>query len=255
MQSCCEKSTEKAFSCRIRSLLSAYGPEMSFVGFWVQKIDGENKAMISRLDNSFVLAAQAGADFSELAEFFSLFAGTLLCSKAAAENMMLSVQRTGPILNRFCSGEQKEGQVCREGKPNFQEVYQLLCSCASSEFQVPDWEPFYLDLSHRVRHGQAFVTDIVKEGELVACTIVSAQTETDAVLSAVACNPGFQGKGFGKQVVLRTLDQLKNKTVYVFCATEKMSGFYQLLGWMPSGTWAEIDFEKGDNLDADVSVF
>lgn len=76
LQSCSEKSTEKAFSCRIRSLLSAYGPEMSFVGFWVQKIDGENKAMISRLDNSFVLAAQAGADFSELAEFFSLFAGT-----------------------------------------------------------------------------------------------------------------------------------------------------------------------------------
>ncbi|WP_101698482.1 GNAT family N-acetyltransferase [Clostridium minihomine] len=241
LQSFCETTP---FGCKIEGLRRAYGLALPFARFWMQEAEqGEITAAVSSLDGIMVLDWRNQADGEELTEFLSA-AGcrTLLCEEAAATLLYGKADRQGRILT-LCKDRKEEpnsysGQL-RSEVP-VRNLFSLLCECG--ELKQEQFEAFYLDVSHRVRHHAALIQGLEIDGRLIACAMASSITDHAAVLSAVAVHPQFRREGAGSTAVIQLLKRLAPRKVSVFCETKEAERFYASLSFVPSGTWSELDF-------------
>ncbi|MFR8531084.1 MAG: GNAT family N-acetyltransferase, partial [Anaeromassilibacillus sp.] len=216
-----------AFACRIRATAAAYGFTHPFARFWVQG----REAALCLLDDVMILDARAGADFDELAAFLpAAGARTVLCSAEAAQALPFPRRATGEIMAlRERAAPVEEAEILWDPSPRL--LYPLLCASQTASFLPPPFEPFYLDLSHRTRHGAARSAAIRAGDSLAACAICSAKTEESAVLSAVAVRPDVRRRGLGARVVLALAASLPVDTIYIFRASGENEAFYRTLGF------------------------
>lgn len=239
----CENQKSDPFLCRILSMIQMYG-SYSFVDCWVQIQEESECAMayLSKMDGVLTLFAYTYADFEEISCFIeAVGAHYITCSTECAAQLDITPDRTGSILKFSHVPIQLHSVVVN---PPIQSVYEVLQSCVGETFLPPPFEPFYLDMSHRIRHGGAKITGIIKQGRLIACAMTVAETEQTAVIGGVAVHPVYQRNGCGTMVVyglLHLCAQRKQKHIYVYCDTNKNKQFYQSLGFVCCGTWAEIE--------------
>lgn len=233
------------FGCRIASLALAYGLNAGFAEFWLQYTElGEVCAAVSRLNGAVTLQVSHRADPVELETFLSHIGYGTLVRECGQE------ERTGTVME--WTGE--AGTVCKVEAADFAEtpslskVYDLLDQCQEEGFQVPAFESFYVDVSHRLRHHTARVAALEENGRLLACGLSLWETTDSAVLGAVAAAPEARGKGLGSAVVLRILEQQPEKKIFVFRAKGKNRAFYQRLGFVP-----RTYFREG--IKTDVGIF
>lgn len=220
------------FGCRIRSLASAYGVGENFAQFYVQN----GTAAVSKIDDAAVLE-DFGSDWDELKEFLRLLdVKTLTCAQGAADRLGFPVSRQGEIMLLRAATSRAQA----EEDPSLREIYALFCTCCGVNFPVPEFEPFYMDMSYRMRHGAGAAAGIRREGALVSCALCGAMTERAAVVTAVATKPEYRRSGFGKTAVLALAARLHRERLYIFRADGENEAFYRDMGFEPYGRWAEL---------------
>lgn len=231
------------FACRILCIANMY-ENFSFVDCWVQKQEDTEKptAYLSKMDGVITLFAHENADFDELCMFIKMVgASCVMCHASCAAQLHMTPARTGIIMKwNACLAEKTNIQV----SPNLQQVYSVLQACGSETFQVPAFEPFYLDMSHRIRHGGATAVGYRKEEKLIACAMTVAETEYAAIIGAVAVLPEYQRQGIGTVIVQSLLHSCMEKHqrhIYVYCNSEENALFYRTMGFTDSGVWAELE--------------
>lgn len=228
------------FGCKIASLANAYGVDATFTGFWLQYHEKQVTAAISRLDNAAVLHAVSRADFNEIGDFLSMLGiAAVQCKNNTLHSKTGKVTRTGTIMR---AAEQRERTFKEERNPSLQDVYEILQSCRNAGFEPPPFPHFYVDMSHRIRHGAARSVGVRKQNILVSCALAVAQTDEAAVLGAVATRPENQKQGYGEMAVgaLVSWLQEENKEIYLLCGTLENQNFYRHLGFADCGSWCEI---------------
>lgn len=201
---------------KIRALLSAYGTGYDFCRFFVQN----GTTFLSALDGGFVLCSGADTDYEELSRF--------LCLNGFAEVFCDMI--SGEILHRRIGGEMftvNEMRFCGEAaaadtekNPPLDKVYEVL----KTSFDI-DYEPWYLDMSHRVRHG---VTQcrLLRHSALVVQHCINGE----ALLSQVATHPDFRGAGTAKRLVSAVCAELSGNRISVLCE-DRLKGFYRSVGF------------------------
>lgn len=238
LEAFCQK--ESPFACRIWSTAQAYGLHLPFARFWIQEQGRAVTAAVCKLDGAAVLEAGTGANFEELRGFLrAADTGSLLCSEEACACLKIPAARQGRMMACRENSGREPGQNV-EWNPGVREVYALLQDCRTDLFPVPDFEPFYLDLSHRIRHGTACSAGIRKGGNLAACAVASHLTEKAAVISAVAVRPLFRRQGLGSVAVRALLSGADRELGFVFRAEGENQAFYEALGFSDCGGWAEL---------------
>lgn len=229
------------FGCKIAGLQRAYGLSLPFARFWIQTNEsGQVTAAVSSLDGAAVLHWIDAAEAHELNEFL-VAAGcrTLLCDERAALALYGGYEQSGEIL--FLPSSVK---LLQESQPNLldevpaRDIFSLLCACG--EQKPEQFEPFYLDVSHRVRHRASLTQGVFLQNKLIACALAGSITETDTVLTAVAVHPEKRHMGVGSNMVKRLLYRLSPRKVYALCENESAIHFYQSLSFVSAGRWAEL---------------
>lgn len=228
-------SADTPFGCRIRSLADAYGVGEPFVQFWVQ----DGGSALAKLDDAVVLEAGETAGWEELAGFLrALGAKALSCTGEAAAGLGFLAASDGEIM--AASGiSDRECYADAELNPGLREAYALLCAAKSESFVPPEFEPFYMDVSYRIRHGAALSAGIRAGGELAAFALCSSMTERAAVVSAVAVSPERRRRGLGRSVLAALAGEVRREKFYIFRADGENEAFYRSLGFLPCGRWAE----------------
>ena len=233
------------FGCKIEGLWRAYGLDLPFARFWVQQAaNGSITAAISCLDGAAVLDWLSTADGEELVAFLAaLGCSTLLCEEQASKALYGRADRIGVMMRRTALYDTKEeaadiSSVCPI--ENLREMFQLLCACG--EMQEEQFEAFYLDASHRIRHQASVAVGISKENQLLACAMAGSMTEGMAVLSAVAVHPAWRRQGLGRTLLQGLLSSLIPRQVFVLCESEQATLFYTSLSFSVCGAWSELDF-------------
>lgn len=225
------------FGCRIVALARAYGLEQPFARFWRQS----QGAYLACLDGAVVLFGTETADWEEIQAFLPA-AGvrSVLCDAAAAIRLpAFPLQAEGAVLARM--REDDVPMPVYELNPGPRELYSLLKQCETNTFRVPPFEGFYLDLSHRTRHGAAVSVAVRDDGGgLAACAFSTVQTDSLAVLSGVAVRPDCRGKGLGRQVVRALQARLSAPQVCVYRARGENEAFYRALGFQQRTSFAEL---------------
>lgn len=229
------------FGCKIASLALAYGLETTFAGFWIQTNEKERiTAVLSKLEDTAVLYAQNQADAEEIRNFLSI-AGVqmLLYPPQRISLSRLVTQSNGPVMRLTAIPPQPVLRV--EHNPPLREMHALLCACAKPGFVPPSFPPFYVDMSHRIRHNTARTVGIRTDGRLCSCACTISETEISAVLGAVATHPKEQRRGLGKAAVSALSWELREegKDVYLLRSQDENQLFYENIGFTDYDIWEE----------------
>jgi predicted GNAT family N-acyltransferase len=226
---------DTVLGCRILSTAEAYGLDEPFAQFWMQ----ENHAVLCKLDDAVILEADETADLEEILNLVRMVgANHLICSTGVAERLGLPQAVSGEVMVYHNTMPAQRANF--ELNPSPRELYALLCDCATNTFIPPEFEPFYLDLSHRTRHGAAVAAGIRENDVLVSCAICTAHTEDSAIISAVATRPERRKEGFGRKALEALLTQLVGKKIYILRAQNENEAFYRSFGFEPAGGFAEL---------------
>lgn len=228
------------FYTRILSLFESYEGEYSFVGFWVQELDGAVAAAISRFEDKFSLYLTDAADLEEVAAFLR-FQGAPAVMLNAGYDLGLTAKNviSGQVL-RYCGEDYiSEIEIC---EPEIQEVYRLLQSCESPIFRVPPYLSILSDVTHRRNLGKCLILGVRVEGVLASSVMTVSETEDAAILGAVATHPAYRRRGLSRELVRTLASRImkQGRTAYVFSASEANTRFYENSGFEKVREFKEI---------------
>lgn len=221
-----EKCKNTAFGCKIAGTAISYGFDEKFACFW---LDDKSTAVYCLVDNVMILDGTP-SDTEEAMEFLKMTgASQLICSSANADALKLSCTQSGEVLSKTaCGGNFTQNEV------NIREVFSLL---EDSGMEL-DFEPFYLDLSHRLRHGTGAATTAQWGDDFAGCALISSITDNAAILSAVAVKEKYRRHGMGTRLITTVESVLQSGKIYLFKEFNENDEFYKSLGYTKEDTWA-----------------
>ncbi len=237
------------FGCKILSAAAAYGVRNRNARFWSQESEGRlpdgvrlpGGPVLGMLDDTVLLEAGGGegSSWEEIAAFVrALGPRVFSCEEGAAEKLGFEPSSRGEIMV-LRRRDFPEVSADVEWDPSPREIYSLLERSKTATFHPPEFEPFYMDLSYRTRHGAAAAACVRKNTLPASCAVCTSLTSTAAVISGVACAPEFRGRGLAGAAVLALARRLGRENIYIFRADRENAGFYHALGFEPYGRWVE----------------
>ena len=203
-------------SGKILALFEAYGGGYDFCRFFRQS--GKGEAYIAALDGSFVLAGADGADFQELAQFLNIHGfSDMFCSQTAGEELKpyLHGEFHRVMLMERPGGN--SGNLPPEVPPS--KAWEII----GSRFEI-SFEPWYLDMSHRVRHG---ISRCFSDEN--AALVLQHEINGEALLSQVCVRRALEGQGYAGKLLKAVCGALSGR-VQVICE-EELVGFYEKCGF------------------------
>lgn len=221
----CEKT---AFGCKIAGIVSAYGFDKKFACFWM---DSQEQTVYTMLDDVMLISGTITKPEETAVFIRAVGVEKLFCAVRNAEALEMQISEKGDVLKR--TPPKSEITLRKQEEVPIRNIYALLKEAGMDA----EFEAFYLDLSHRLRHNAAMVAMEYDAGALVGCAIVSSFTETSAILSAVAVAENARRKGIGTKLIKEMERQLGEKTIYVYKEANENEAFYKSLGYQKTDTW------------------
>ena len=199
---------------KIRALANAYGTRYDFCRFY--RHDG---GFMAALDGSFVISSGERTDPTELSEFLKMHGySDIFCSEGLAKALCDSAAGTYSAVYRMdhngCHGS---GILPQERSPS--EVWDII----GSRFDIL-FEPWYLDMSHRVRHG---ISRCFRNED--SALVVQHEINGEALISQVCTRSGCEGRGSASDLLRQVCGGL-NAKAYVLCESQ-LCGFYRKCGF------------------------
>ena len=127
-------------------------------------------------------------------------------------------------------------ETVRQASP--EALWQLLRAGFGDD--APEHDGFYVDVSHRMRHGWMQLR-AVRQGEtLLAAAVTVALCDGAAVIGAVATRPEARGRGYASACVTQLAQALtgQQRRVFLCPKNEYAAGLYASLGFAPCGAVA-----------------
>lgn len=221
---------------RIACYHLSYGFERDFLSSWIIRADGEIKGVISLFYDSVTVKSQ-NAFCPEIREFLSMLCfRSLMCEKSTA--LSLGYEQFSARQSYFFSGDACGYSAEEIGEEHYKKAYELISRAIPDSFE--DSQQAYLsflsDFTFKKTRGFASGYVITEEDRLLACCVTSAETDSCAILSGVACLPESRKSGLGKAVVLAAVSKLKkrNKKAFVIALNDSAKGFYEHIGFNKS---------------------
>lgn len=227
------------FNVRSAGLLFAYGTKYSFFNIW----HDDFKTIIAELEGNYFICESDETDYCEIKSFLDF------CPN------VISVGARTEILDKagYCKNSSKAYNVMTLEKllidnhaeidcsPKLKDVYTAFLNNQCEDIEVGEFEPWYADVSHRIRHGAAKAYTINSEEATIAALLVSAMSEKAGLISGVAVNKSARNKGFGSAIIINACkDLLKSGRTPIAECSEKLVPFYKRLGFKIAGTYKII---------------
>ena len=227
---CCAGSEA---AIRIVSAYEAYGSDTHFLQFFT---DGDGTCM-SLMDGVAVIHAPEGLD-DEWLTFLNMHADVCSVRTDARVGEQLAALwhvdvKTGVFMTH--SGE----VVSVDADTNiakYEDLYAFLCD----HFSLPPFDSWYVDVSHRVRHGLCHTATLIEDGQVICNAMTVAETQQDALLGAVATHPEWRRRGLASLCIKKLISAMGNKTVHISPVDEYARRLYESLGFVVSGSFAEL---------------
>lgn len=221
----CAKSP---FGCKIAAYAVAYGFDKKFSYFWT---DAEENAVYCMVDDVLIVSGTV-MNPAETIEFIKVIGvREVICAVRNSEVLGLKPAGMGDVIKKAV--EPGDPEILSFDEISLREVYGLLEETGMTD----EFESFYLDLSHKLRHESALITAEYIDDELAGCAVASSVTEGAAVISAVAVSPNHRRKGSGTRLIKKAESALKGKMIYIFKEKDKNNEFYRALGYSKQDTW------------------
>lgn len=217
-----------AFGCKMSALIRSYGFDKGFVCFWLEE---KSDCAYCLVDGQLIVSGEIG-DAEEARKFLQAVGPeAVIASAGNAKALGLTAAVQGEVLKKVLPPGAPPGPLFEEVP--IRDIYGLLEACD----MVGEFEPFYLDLSLKLRRGTALALTEYREDALAGCVVVSAISQKGAVLSALAVDKRLRGQGMGRRLVEAVEKRLPGKNLYIFREQDENEAFYRKLQFVHEDDW------------------
>lgn len=226
------------FGAYISCRAEAYGFETEFSKLWCGRSkNDELVSVVSSLGGNAVILARDGCDYEELSFMISAFSmNSVLTDYDTGAKCFLKGFQKKEIF-RFSGCDLKENEV--ESEPEMKDVYSLFLSCFPESYHADkdSYLSWLSDFMFRKNRNLARIKAAVIDRKVLSAALTSAESESCAVISSVACNEKCRNNGYGKTVLLSLANELKadGKNVFVISENCSVSEFYKKSGFKNCG--------------------
>lgn len=225
-----EYEVKDIYSVRIFSLLCAYGCKYPFARFYRQTDENDRAtAVLSVLDGNITVSfIEDGADKRELSEFISVIGfSSVLCS----DDLHIECAYTsGAVMSNDKKIEIPCDYTVIDEYPYLFDLYNFI------DYGEKNFESWYVDISHRIRHNAAKAVSLNIGGQIISSAIFSSIYKEDAVLTAVQTKPEYRKMGYASSLVSAMCCDIRG-TVYIMREENINESFYKKLGFKNIGKW------------------
>ena len=222
---------------RIFALKRAYGLDVPFIQYFAD----ENGSLAAIMDG-FCVFHCAHECCDEWRVFFAMHSdiAVLHAEESIVRALSLNSQRnvtSGEILRLSQMSSYSPLHKSSQETPPFREIYAVLSDTFDN---IPRFDSWYVDASHRVRHGCCHIVGEYVDKTLAAVAMTVAETEDVALIGGVATLPDYRGRGLATSCITQLISQLSQKTLFIAPSSDDSARLYKKLGFVPFGTWAEV---------------
>lgn len=233
------------YGARIISYHNAYhGKKYDFLDFWIQRMDnGTAKCAFCKYYSTLIICGEL-CDKQEAEDFIKMISPyIILCDSTLdlnlntdfAEGETMMCKSLSEALIPDCPVKKLTSDMA-----NLKKVYKLLIAENEDIKTMPDFEEYFLDISHRIRHGTAEIYAISdRNGELLSTATILAFSKTDSVIGCVATRHDSRNKGLATKIVHHVTQTELSKKRTVWLHREKSINLYDKLGFKTVGKWRE----------------
>lgn len=218
------------YGCRIMATYNTYGLGESFAQFWLQ-VDEKNKvtAVVGSLDNGLTICAKGDYDHEEIDAFVDMLAG-----KNGALRPVREGETSDGLLMKLDRSALPPSSEDVEIDPPCEDLYSVMERCPGLGFNVPAFEPFYVDMRRRTKAGTALTALLRRDIIPVSCAAVHLASGV-ALLTMCATTPAYQGQGCGGSCCRALVGRIDpGVDTYVFCLPG-YCGYYEKMGFRVVG--------------------
>lgn len=220
---------KSALSARVASFMYAYGFGFGFARFWEQRSSSGERALIASVDGNVTVAGEV-CDADELARFLYAIGYANVMSDVP---LGLENERGFDVYLLDCDGA---GKAHEPHEPPEPPDYRAAYAALTSEFDMPPFDVWYVDICHRVRHSTAVIE------QLSGGVAVAAGFEGEWLITGIAVPEADRRSGIGRELIHLLAESNGCRRLYAAVKTEAAAEFYCSCGFEKT---AEI-FEYGE---------
>lgn len=203
---------------KILALWLAYSSKFEFCRFFAA-----DNFVLCEQEGSVVVCTSGNCNYNELAEFL-LFCGTreVFCSGIDGENISKHLDCDLQFVNQMrFKGASVSCQT--EHNPPLTEVFEVIKAAYGLSDKL--FEPWYLDMSHQIRHN---ISEVRRLDDSVL--VIQYNLNGNVLLSQVATVPQKQRNGNASVLISAVCAEYADKNVEVIC-TDELVSFYERNGF------------------------
>lgn len=224
-----------AFGCKMAAFVRSYGFDKGFACFWLEE---KSDCAYCLMDGLLIVSGTPG-DPEEARQFLQAVGPeALIASGAAAKVLEIAPVMQGEVLKKILPAG--GGSLPAPQEVPIREIYGLLDACN----MAGEFEPFYLDLSLKLRRGTALALTEYRNKALAGCAVVSSISHGGAVLSALAVDERLRGQGIGSELLAAAEAQLPGKTLYIFREQDENERFYRKHRYEHEDDWVYTEWKE-----------
>ncbi|MBQ2815304.1 MAG: GNAT family N-acetyltransferase [Clostridia bacterium] len=197
---------------RIQSLYRSYGTSFDFLRFYYQIVDDKITAIMSIMDGNATLVDN-NADYEEIIDFLEVIGAETVYSEG---KLPLEIIDNGYIVKKSVAPIEVLSNNC-----NLTIVYDIM----STSFQLPDFNAWYPDMSHRIRHDGA-VAILNDNG-----AAIGLKGDNGALISGICVSENFRKKGLGSSILKELIDNLSVGEIFALVDINGPISFYTKNGF------------------------
>ncbi len=230
------------YSLRINALARAYAG----TGVCSFYRDDKTGAVMAKYGNALIYGGQVLSDFEELGAF---------CRAVGVKSLLCDGDFQCGCFNKACGTVLKLGEMINhrthlsavniEFNSGLREIYGLLRRNMFNDRSKLVFEDFYVDMSHRIRHGCAQSCILKIGGAPCSCALAAFTYNDGAAISSVCTEKAFRGMGLGSLAVAELIKSLNAQNIgeiFINIEDDELLKFYEPLGFYKWGKWQEIYF-------------
>lgn len=233
------------FGAYIESYMNSYGDRRySFVEFWLHFENDRPDSAFCRYYDTLIFCGEGSIEAEDFVRMLS--PQTLLCSASCGFSFDGMEKHSGELMQltnkSTVSDKLPDGFKAAEltgDMYSLKEVYSLLCSSFSRNNES-DFETFFIDNSHKIRHSSAQMYAVYDESGSIASTLsVSALSSSAAVIGSIATKDDLRRNGIAGAMLTHISQSIESNGKEVFLMRRENIKLYEKCGFSVVGAWEE----------------